>query len=180
VFLIHTYTDLSLSTICTWNPTTSALDALHMMMVDVSMEGVLLLFPAWPPHAASFNSLRLAGALVVSASWGPITDRLGSSLGRPRWGSSLGSNGYGVVSNGYGVVSPVRLVSLAGRRVLIMSPWHRAQGDAGSFEVPTQTMAVYELPGRAPLKLEPVGAAGSGVWAFATSADVEYSIERTQ
>jgi hypothetical protein len=156
-----------------------ALDALHMMMVDVSMEGVVLLFPAWPAHPASFDSLRLSGALLLSASWGP-TKRDGTSIDTVASGADGKISNSDVESNEYEVVSPVRLVSLAGQRVQILSPWRSKPVKFASVKAQSPTMAVYELPDRRPLKLQTVGPAGSEVWAFATSASTEYSIERTQ
>jgi hypothetical protein len=77
----------------------------HDMLVQ-SQEGFLRLLPAWPANAsASFESLRMRGALLVSASY----------VGRAEWA--------GLVAGRTGGTANVTITAEAGGVVSFLSPW---------------------------------------------------------
>lgn len=87
----------------------------HDMLVQ-GQEGFLRLFPAWPANeSASFTTLRLKGALLVSASY----------AGQSQWaGLPAGITG--------GTVS-VSITAEAGGQVSVLSPWPAAAPSALSL-----------------------------------------------
>ena len=82
-----------------------AIAFIHDMLVQ-SQEGFLRLFPAYPANAtASFTTLRMRGALLVSAAY----------VGRPEWAGLVASRTGGCVN--------VTILSEAGNDVRVLSPW---------------------------------------------------------
>ena len=84
----------------------------HDMLVQ-SQEGFVRLFPAWPANAsASFTTLRMRGAVLVSAVY----------EGRAEWAGRVAGRTGGTVN--------ATLVAEAGGALRVLSPWPDAPRSA--------------------------------------------------
>ena len=92
-----------------------AIAFVHDMLVQ-SQEGFLRLFPAWPANAsAAFSTLRMRGAVLVSAAY----------VGRPEWA--------GRVAGRTGGTANATLLAGAAGELALLSPWPDAPTSAVSI-----------------------------------------------
>ena len=124
----------------------------HDMLVQ-SQEGFLRLFPAWPGNAsASFTTLRMRGALLVSAAY----------VGRPEWAGRVASRTGGTAN--------VTVLAEAGGAVRFLSPW---------VDAPTSTVRVVDATTGGAVAVTwsvAPGASGGPLGAFDAARASEYVI----
>ncbi|GAX82137.1 hypothetical protein CEUSTIGMA_g9565.t1 [Chlamydomonas eustigma] len=123
-----------------------ALEAIHLLMLRVrQQDGALLLFPAWPAdgNLVSFTRLRARGGHLVSATW-----------------------------NGTGVVSPVKILSAAGRHIVLKSPWSDGSGQTSLCVKASDPVNGHSLPEPYLLRVP----RSQQSWTWETARGMEYEV----